>query len=38
VWEAFAGRGIHYVAALFGVSVNAAAVRARELGLEVPLF
>jgi hypothetical protein len=26
------------VAALFGVSVNAAAVRARELGLEVPLF
>jgi len=38
VCEAFAGRGIHYVAALFGVSVNAAAVRARELGLEVPLF
>jgi len=38
VWEAFAQRGVHYVAALFGVSVNAAVVRAKELGLEVPLF
>ncbi len=36
-WEALAERGIHYVAAVFGVSVNVAAVRAQELGLEVPL-
>ncbi len=38
VWEAFAGRGIHYAAALFGVSINAAAARAKDLGLDVPLF
>jgi Zn-dependent peptidase ImmA (M78 family) len=37
VWEALAGRGVHYVGALFGVSANVAAVRAEELGLEVPL-
>ena len=36
-WEALAGRGPHYVGALFGVSANAALARAEELGLEVPL-
>jgi len=36
-WEALAGRGVHYVGALFGVSANAALTRAEELGLEVPL-
>jgi Zn-dependent peptidase ImmA (M78 family) len=36
-WEALAGRGVHYVGALFGVSANVAVVRAEELGLEVPL-
>jgi Zn-dependent peptidase ImmA (M78 family) len=36
-WEALAERGVHYVAAVFGVSVNAVAIRAQELGLEVPL-
>ncbi len=36
-WEALAERGIHYVAAVFGVSVNAVAMRAQGLGLEVPL-
>jgi Zn-dependent peptidase ImmA (M78 family) len=36
-WGALAERGIHYVAAVFGVSVNAVAMRAQELELEVPL-
>ncbi len=36
-WEAFAKRSISYVAAVFGVPVNAVAVRAQGLGLEVPL-
>jgi Zn-dependent peptidase ImmA (M78 family) len=36
-WEALAGRGVHHVGALFGVSANAAVARAWELGLEVPL-
>ncbi len=36
-WQALAERGIHYVGALFGVSLNVAAARAQELGLEVPL-
>jgi hypothetical protein len=36
-WEALAGRGVHHVGALFGVSANAAVARAWELGLEIPL-
>jgi Zn-dependent peptidase ImmA (M78 family) len=36
-WGALAERGIQYVAAVFGVSVNAVAVRAQQLGLEVSL-
>ncbi len=37
VWGTLAERGLHYVAAVFGASVNAVAVRAQGLGLEVPL-
>jgi len=36
-WGALAERGIHYVATVFGVPVNAVVMRAQELGLEVPL-